>query len=247
MNPFEIFRAYNDLFVAISKKEDGSCRLPPVAHPEVKDRLEGNRQAFLEKCGVSPDDVVSADIVHRDNVHRATGADRGRIIAATDALITDVPGIFLSVTVADCLPVLIFDPKQRAIGLVHAGWRGLANKIIPSTIAAMEQSFGCNPEDLAVAIGPHIGPCHFEVRDDTLRELAAFLPAALRKADDKTFLDLSLIARQEILGAGVREKNMEADDTCTFDHGKEYFSNRHDKPEIIEAMMVVMGMRTKII
>lgn len=247
MNTFGIFQSQNDLFVAVSKKEDGSCRLPPKAHPDAKELLDENRRIFLEKCGVPPDDVISADIVHGNRVYRAGDADRGKVIAETDALTTDTPGIFLSVTVADCLPVLFFDPRRRAIGIAHAGWRGLANKIVPSTIAAMEQNFGCNPEDLIASIGPHIGPCHFEVHDDVLRELAVFLPAALQKTDRKTYLDLAVIARHQLLDAGLRKENMESDDACTVDHPEEYFSNRRDKPEIIEAMMVVMGMRTKII
>ncbi len=80
-----------------------------------------------------------------------------------DALVTNVPGIGLAIRTADCLPILVADPRNRAIAAIHAGWRGVVAEIASKTVDAMCQKFGSKPEELALAIGPAIGPCCFEV------------------------------------------------------------------------------------
>ena len=80
-----------------------------------------------------------------------------------DALISDVPGIGLAIRTADCLPILIADPRHRAVAAVHAGWRGVVCEIAAKAVEAMTQNFGSQAADLVVAIGPGIGPCCFEV------------------------------------------------------------------------------------
>jgi YfiH family protein len=246
MGIFKSFNPYPPLLAALSKKDDGSCRIPPAEHPEMKERLEENRHAFLKKIGVVPSIVVAAELKHGNSVYRATENDRGRIIPKTDALITNASDVFLSVTVADCLPIFIFDPQKNAVGLIHAGWRGLANNIIGATILAMNHEFGCDPSDVLIGIGPYIGPCHFEVQNDVLQKFAAFPDASLKKGG-KIFLDLGAIARHELKIAGVSRTHIDSSNSCTFDLSEEYFSYRRDKPEILETMMAVMGIGAKIV
>jgi YfiH family protein len=80
-----------------------------------------------------------------------------------DALISNVPGIALAIRTADCLPILVADPRNRAVAAIHAGWRGVVSEIAPKTIEAMRRQFDSKPEDLVIAIGPGIGACCFEV------------------------------------------------------------------------------------
>jgi polyphenol oxidase len=80
-----------------------------------------------------------------------------------DALISNVPGIALAIRTADCLPILIADPKNHAVAAVHAGWRGVVCEVAAKAVQGMTQHFGSRPKDLVVAIGPGIGPCCFEV------------------------------------------------------------------------------------
>ena len=80
-----------------------------------------------------------------------------------DALISNLPGVGLAIRTADCLPILIADPRNRAVAAIHAGWRGVVSEIASKTIHAMCHRFDSRPEDLVVAIGPGIGPCCFEV------------------------------------------------------------------------------------
>jgi len=109
-----------------------------------------------------PGDVPLATVrqIHSDKVLEA---DRAGCIGEGDALITNQPGITLSVRTADCLPILMADTSNRAIAAVHAGWRGTVQEIVVKTMKAMAEKFGSRPEDMVVAIGPGIGPCCFEV------------------------------------------------------------------------------------
>lgn len=80
-----------------------------------------------------------------------------------DAMISNVPGIALAIRTADCLPILIADPRNRAVAAIHAGWRGVVSEIVPKTMQAMHLRFDSKPQDLVIAIGPGIGACCFEV------------------------------------------------------------------------------------
>jgi polyphenol oxidase len=106
------------------------------------------------------DHLATVRQIHSDKV---LVAGRTGAIGDGDALISNTPGITLSVRTADCLPILMADPRNRAIAAVHAGWRGTVREIVPKTIAAMRENFGTRQEDLVIAIGPGIGRCCFEV------------------------------------------------------------------------------------
>lgn len=108
----------------------------------------------------SKDRLAWAKQIHSD---RVLLADHAGFLGEGDALISNTPGVTLSVRTADCLPILMADPVNRAIAAVHAGWRGVVHEIIPKTIAEMQRHFGTRPQNLIIAIGPGIGPCCFEV------------------------------------------------------------------------------------
>ena len=83
-------------------------------------------------------------------------------------MLTNEPGILLSVRVADCLPILLVDPRWRAVAAVHAGWRGTLARIAEKTVGVMRQIFGSNPRDLRAAVGPGIRACCYEVGEEVL-------------------------------------------------------------------------------
>jgi YfiH family protein len=105
-------------------------------------------------------EVATLRQIHSDKV---LAAERSGCLGEGDALMTNSPGIALSIRTADCLPILIADPEKRAIAAVHAGWRGTVQGIVPKTVRAMEEKFGSRPENLVVVVGPGIGSCCFEV------------------------------------------------------------------------------------
>src|SRR5260370_42629689 len=97
-------------------------------------------------------------------------------LAEGDALTTSRRVTRLSIGTADCLPILMADSKNRAVAAVHAGWRGAASGIVPKTVQSMADRFGTRPEDLAVAIGPGIGVCCFEVGPEVALQFQPWFP-----------------------------------------------------------------------
>ena len=138
-----------------------------------------NYEILGSALGFSPADTVFTRQTHSAIVARVGRADRGQGLFAPvpgerDGLITNEPGVVLTVFSADCTPVLLHDPVHRAVGAVHAGWRGTAGGIAAKAVEAMTSAFGTRPEDIQAAIGPCIGPCCFETGED--------VPAAMVKA-----------------------------------------------------------------
>lgn len=222
------------VFTGISTKYDGSCRLQPP-------RNEPNRQRFLKGQGIDPNMVISADLVHGNDVFAVERNDAGRTIPAADGLWTGERGIFLSVTVADCLPIFLYDPKKNAAGLLHAGWRGLASSIIREGLAVHERAFGGDPGSLSVFIGPYIHACHFEAQND-LQEKFSGYPAAFERRGNKVFIDLGVIAMEQLETRRVPARNIRISEECTYCLEDKYFSYRRDKPKDVEAMIALIGM-----
>jgi polyphenol oxidase len=137
-----------------------------------------------------------------------------------DALITDRPGIGLAIRTADCLPVLIADPKHHAVAAIHAGWRGVVSEIVPATVDAMTREFGSAPEDLVVAIGPGIGPCCFEVGPEV---------AAQFQLSGRTKVDLIATTCRQLGRKGVSGGQISTGQLCTYCDQKLFESYRRDK------------------
>lgn len=237
---FKLFEKYPNLVVELSEREDGNMKIIS-GHSDI---LE-NVRMFLEKNGIKQDDCFRAVLCHGKNVEKIAAKDMDRSFENTDALFTKEKNVFLSVTVADCLPIFLFDPQKQIVGIVHAGWRGLENGIIGETISKMV-SGGSQPEKILAGIGPGIGPCHFEVGEDVAGKFSRFGGQVRREAGGKIFLDLKRIAELALLANGILSENIETNPSCTFCEKEKYFSFRRDgcgDVGKLEAMMAVIGIK----
>lgn len=228
-----------NLFIFISTKKGGSMKL---SNDLSKNRIiEKNRTAFFKKIKIDKNLVVGAKLIHENNVQIVTKKQAGKSIVKTDGLITNEKNLFLTITVADCLPIFFYDTKKQIIALVHAGWRGLAKNILKKTVKKLIHDFQSKPEDILLKIGPGIDKCHFEVKKDVLDKFENFTNAILKK-DKKTYLDLKKIAKQQLIDLGIKEKNIKINPDCTYCLKDKYFSYRRDKPKDLETMIIVFGM-----
>jgi len=128
--------------------------------------VEGNRSILTRAFGIAQDRLVTVQQTHGSDILAidAPNDDYSHFLELeADAIITNQPGVMIGVTVADCVPVLLFDPVKGVIGAVHAGWQGCAAQITRQAVQGMEQLFGSRPQDIQAAIGPCIGPCCYEV------------------------------------------------------------------------------------
>jgi YfiH family protein len=193
-------------------------------------RVLENRERAAAALGVPLDSFVFAQQTHGAHVEIVTAADRGRGVrdyesgyGATDALITRETGTVLAITVADCVPVLLFDPVTPAAGIAHAGWRGTVAQVARRTVEAMQSAFGTRPEDVIAAIGPSIGPDSFEVG----RDVAAAFPDARPKGAGTFTLDLWTANANDLVAAGVPASQIEVAGIDTFTDER-FFSHRRD-------------------
>jgi polyphenol oxidase len=208
-----------------------------------------NRKRFQAALGASQMPMVALKQFHSDVIHIFDSAPdepcRG------DAAITNRPGLLLAVQTADCVPILLADPKKRAIAAIHAGWRGTLARIVAKTIGAMQMHFGTDPRDLLAAIGPCIGSCCYEVGTEVATQFLSQFPDApsyfdeLRTGDEpnplqwlnmyppghqpppkNVFLDLRKANQSQLAAAGLLPKNIHTVDLCTACHPNLLFSYR---------------------
>jgi hypothetical protein len=159
-----------------------------------------------------------------------TGADRFE--GGWDALITDQPGVTVVVRTADCVPVLLYDRRQRVVASVHAGWRGAVAGIVSKTIQLMVSRFAIQPSDLRVSIGPSAGPCCYEVDATVLGPLRCSRQdwSSLLRDDrgTKARLDLKALVRRQAMEIGVPPDYVTTVNVCTICHPGLFYSYRRE-------------------
>jgi YfiH family protein len=229
---------------------------------DTRENVLENRRRFQTAAGAEDLPLIALKQIHSDVIHvlddAPTDPCRG------DASITNRPGLLLAIQTADCVPILLVDPKKRAIAAVHAGWRGTLARITAKTIGKMQMHFGTNPRDLLAAIGPSIGPCCYEVGTEVATQfLSQFADAPdyfdeFRTGDEPNpiqwlnmmppghqpphkgvLLDLRKANRSQLLSAGLRPQNIHTIDLCTACHPDLLFSYRKQGPQSGRLMSVI--------
>ncbi len=142
-----------------------------------------------------------------------------------DVLITDRAGKFLVVQVADCQPILMYDPVRRVVANVHCGWRGSVANVLGRTVEALRSGFGCAAKDLLVGVGPSLGPCCAEFVNYR-REIPPWLWSYRR---DSVYFDFWSMTRDQLTAVGVRDDHIEISRLCTRCHPDRFFSYRGEK------------------
>ena len=238
---FSIFKNYPNLVAEMSEKADGDMKIYPDGMRNGSEAMS-SREKYFSKIGIGAKDVVSAEIVHSEKVSQVGVEDKNKTIKGADALISKEKGVFLLVTTADCLPIFVFDSLSLALGLIHAGWRGLAQNIISEAVEKMREEFGSDPKNILVGIGPGICASCYEVGGEVAEKFKNYRECVRKKAG-RTYLDLKKIAETQLLEQGILPENIEISPDCTYEGVKEYFSYRRDKPKEVQAMLAVIGLK----
>jgi polyphenol oxidase len=169
--------------------------------------------------------LATAKQIHSDQVLVATQAGH---LGAGDAIISQRPGVTVAIRTADCLPILIVDPRTRAVAAVHAGWRGVVAEIAPKAVEAMGLEFGSRPEDLEIAIGPGIGPCCFEVGPEVAVQFRAFFPER-NDLHARAKLDLVETVSRQLGRNGITMRQISASGLCSCCQPELFESYRRDR------------------
>lgn len=198
---------------------------------DVRENVIENRRRLFKavKCQVESLydvwQVHSCDIIITD---RPRPLDTPHLKA--DSIITSKPGITLFMRFADCVPVFVFDPKKNVIALIHAGWQGTVKQIVSRTIEKMQDVFGSEPGELIGAIGPSIGPDHYEIGSDVIEAVKNSLGTqakdVLRIDKSRTTLDLWKMNQLFLEMAGVR--SIQIARICTACDTANWYSHRKE-------------------
>lgn len=257
---------------------------------EPRARVRENRDLFFQQLGAEHFAPTALRQVHSASVYQVRRATSGELeyclggnrmpeqpgVAqiAGDGLLTDQAGILLSVRTADCLPVLLVDPKHRAVAAVHAGWRGALARIIEKAAGEMRRVYGSEPQDLFAVLGPSIRVCCFEVGEEVEEAFQGRFPHAdrfFRKVTEAPawhskrrplsflnmqppghgpacaapiHLDLVAVARDQLLAAGLAPHHIAAVDFCTACRTDLFYSYRKEGSRT-GRMMAVIGICPK--
>lgn len=193
--------------------------------PDAVENVTENRRRLLASLGFQPEQLASTRQVHSSEVMIVDQPGR---YDGFDALITAHPGIILSVSVADCTPILVCDPKTKAIAAIHAGWRGTVGGIVSKAVGLMQSRLGANPSDCFAFIGTCIDECSFEVDAD----VADHFTTDFKRWDEglqKFFIDLKAANHRQLLEAGIPAAQIEVSPYSTVLHNEDYFSHRKEK------------------
>jgi hypothetical protein len=260
-----------------SKAYGGNVLNLGYTQEDSRSAVNRNRAAFKKALAAPEWPLVTLHQVHSDLIwpiviapdcRRGTGGLPPR---AGDGLLTNTPGILLSIRTADCLPIMLVDVKRHALGVLHAGWRGTLKRIAEKGVGEMRRSFGSRPEDLRAALGPAIHRCCYEVGEDVREQfqtqftdadswftatkesrsirdrypllfLAARPPGHLESLlPIKIRLDLVEANRRQLLAAGLRPRQIWASPLCTACHTNLLFSHRAERGQT-GRMMAVAGI-----
>lgn len=245
------------LLAACSTLADGNMRLhtnalDPAAVQEVDIQAKKNRAAFFKSLGIDQKTVVRAKLVH-GNQAIVVGNPKsisGDVSAEADALITGERGVYLSITMADCPALYLYDAQSQAIGLAHCGWKGLAAGIIAKTVEAMRTKLNVNPHDLVAYIGPHARSECYRVKRDVFSE---FFPDT-KFVSESVPLSLESVITRDLIDAGVLSSKIDSSEECTvctladipdalhFGHYK-FFSFRRTRSNPLETQLAVIGLK----
>ena len=196
---------------------------------DAPERVSENRRRAFQAVGRSLDSLYDVWQVHSARVVRVTAplSSREEIIKA-DAMVTDCDDVTLFMRFADCVPVFLFDPVKRAIGLAHAGWQGTVRNVARATVEALQAHYGTQPEHILAGIGPSIGPDHYEIGPDVIEKVEAAFPeeasSLLLSTDGTVKLDLWKANQRSLEQAGV--DHVDVAGICTACHVEAWYSHR---------------------
>src|SRR5262249_43212473 len=220
---------------------------------DTRENVLENRKKFQMALGVKKFPLIALKQIHSAVIWPF--AYMPKEPCKGDASLTKTPGLLLAVQTADCVPILLVDPKNRAVAAVHAGWRGTLARILEKTVGDIHSRFNSNPSDLLAAIGPSIGPCCYEVGAELVTQFGSqfadapdyfdeprtgeepnplqwlnMMPPGHQPPPKNVHLDLPKANHSQLLAAGLREKNIFSSGLCTACHPDLFFSYRKQGP-----------------
>ncbi len=266
-----LIHAFSTRHGGVSRPYGGNALNLGFTKQDTRAAVERNRALFLKKLGITnARTLITLRQIHSDLIHRVESPPEHSL--SGDGLITSTPGLLLASLTADCPPVIVVDKKNRAIGVLHAGWRGTVKRIVEKGVGEMQRYFGSDPRNMIAVIGPSVQSCCYQVGEEVRQKFeaqfayAAELFRQVKESDPvrekypmlfltarapghselpvNLFLNLVEANRRQLIDAGVPAKNIDASSPCTACHTDLLFSHRAEKG-LTGRLMAVVGVRPR--
>ena len=245
---FKTFLKYDNVLHFVSSRVGGVSKAPYAflnlgfhVGDDPQNVLQ-NRKLLASTLGIPLDCFTTAKQIHDGNVKIITeqlkgcgAVEYGTAVNATDAMVTNVPDICLMILVADCVPILFYDPKKRVIGCAHAGWRGTVKLVAQNTVRIMQEKFSSLPEDIIVGIGPSIGPHCYVVGEEVVAQVKTVskeegeIHLIYNALENSWYFNLWEANKAQLLQMGIPAQNIEMAGLCTYCNSDKFFSARHQR------------------
>ena len=199
------------------------------------EHIAQNRQALCQLLDIDDRHLLMPHQVHLTEVAtidadflHLTADERQQRLEGVDAVMTDMSGVCVGVSTADCIPVLLYDAEKHAACAIHAGWRGTVARIVEKAVKAMTATYGTNPSNLVAQIGPGISLDSFEVGDEVYDAFAqaGFNMQSISERREKWHINLPLCNKLQLMAAGVMPEHITVSDICTYKSHDTFFSAR---------------------
>ena len=208
-----------------------------------ENNIRQNKTLLCDLLGIRDEHLIMPHQVHEtevvmvdDNFLQQSADVRQQQLEGVDALMTNIPGVCIGVSTADCIPVLLFDPIKRIAAAIHAGWRGTTKRIVEKSVDAMIAAYGCSPQDVVAQIGPGIHIESFEVGDEvyeafhkegfSMESISMKYPARDGSSIEKWHINLPECNRQQLLSCGIPYSQITVSEICTYQQHERFFSAR---------------------
>ena len=230
---FESFKKFKNIAHLVTTKEGWVSGTKPRFTGDTESIYSEFRKELAFSCETDVKQFIFPRQTHSDKVVVVTSENYTNTIDDTDALITNEPGLFICVQTADCVPILLFDPQNKVVAAIHAGWKGTISKIAKKTVQQMTETFGCNPDDIVAGVGPSIHMHAYEVGSEVVSAVEASFsnyPALLKPSmnEGKAYFDLWEANQTVLMESGISEKNIELMGLCSFEQADLFYSARRD-------------------
>ena len=200
-----------------------------------EEHVAHNRKVLCRQLGISDDCLIMPHQTHdtlvaciNERFLSLSPEERQQMLEGIDALMTNMPGVCIGVSTADCIPLLLCDPQHQAVCAIHAGWRGTVARIAEKAVRAMTKAYGTRPSDLIAQIGPGISLDSFEVGQEVYDAFTAagFDMPSISKRYAKWHLDLPECNRQQLIASGLMAGRIHLCGICTYKACDTFFSAR---------------------
>jgi YfiH family protein len=235
------FTDHHEVVCGISTRHGGVSPLPYGLNLSFNcgdnpERVQENQRRFFGQLGIGRQELAIPQQRHTSTVRMALTPG---VYPDCDALVTDRSRVFLVVSVADCIPLMMYDPVKKVVAAVHIGWRGAACGIITNTIEHMRNEFSTAPDSLMVFLGPSARACCYEVGEDVASKFPKDFLSPIKNG--KYFLDLQGFTKAQLTELGLPPDQIEDDGRCTICRPELFHSYRRDG-EKSGRMMGVIGL-----